>query len=116
MQEFLENPLNPADVRQLADAYYLYPQQLTQLLQFLRHMPHAHRAVVRRSLLIPSLKKSARANRKPIPAVRIPNLKNRPRLRDPFGNQQFKRSSPILRPRLHHREQRHRPILHAHLN
>ena len=59
----------------------VHVQQISQLLNPIRNVTHTHRTVMRRPVPIPGLYKSACTERKPIPAVCIAYLQNRPRFR-----------------------------------
>src|SRR5665647_3095555 len=95
-----------------ADAHDIDAEQLAQLVQFVAHMSQSHGTVMRRSLCVPALGKSARADGKAIPAVRIPDFQDRPGLRLAFRNQQFEPAASVL----NHGQQRHWTVLHAHLH
>jgi hypothetical protein len=60
-----------------ADLRIIQVQQCRELAKFASYMADSHCAMVRRAMRVPLGDKVPSADRKPIPAVRIPNLQNR---------------------------------------
>src|ERR1700733_13564084 len=96
----------------LADTNTLDSQQQSELRQLCILLPQPDGTMVRSTLPVPRLHKSASTQRKPVAAIRIPDLKNRTRHRLTFSHHKLQRPTTILRDR----KQSHRPMLHRHLN
>jgi hypothetical protein len=71
-------------------------KQACQFLQFAGNVTDSHCAVVRRTLAIPIVHELSGAAAEPIPAVGIPDFKNRAGFRFPFGHNELEPFGAIL--------------------
>src|ERR1017187_1194201 len=94
-----------------ANSHGLNTQQCAELFDLACDMAHSDRAVVRRPLGVPIVDEPPRPDAEPVPAVRVADLQDRSGNRIRLRGQQFQLSAAF-----HHREQRHRTVLHRHLH